>query len=91
MDVGKINDNLHEPTTNQLRGYHLKKIFCILLLALSISLFDSVSARQLSPVASGGLSKKMRAETSHRWNMGCNVGLQGFPLNIQNNKLSQKA
>ncbi len=56
----------------------MKTIRGFLLLALSILLIESVSARQLSLIATGGVSKDMRSQTSNRWNMGFNVGLQGF-------------
>jgi hypothetical protein len=56
----------------------MKTIRGLVLLVVSMVLIESASARQLSLVATGGLSKDMRSQTSNRWNMGFNVGAQGF-------------
>ena len=56
----------------------MKTIRSGLLVVLSLLVLESGSARQLSLVISGGLSKDMRSKTSNRWNMGFNVGANAF-------------
>jgi hypothetical protein len=55
-----------------------RPIFLVATLILVAAFAGEVAAQGFTIVPNAGLSKDMRSQTSNRWNMGFNVGLNAF-------------